>query len=199
MASKKQDTVGTGDEPVSEYRQRVEAANRKLIRRQAEVGKALADELHAKGVRKKAEGSRDRAVMDLQKVIDGQLPLPGMENAGEDSAPVATGADAPVSELGAKLLKATIGDDVFQAAKDRGEPVGLTAAVLEKLEAADIKTIAGLEAHMRETRDWWLTLAKSQDADAVRRAVDSLREYRVVHPHDEQPQPVEQADEAAKE
>ncbi len=170
------------------YRKTVETANRRLHKFQAAVSEAEAELDIKKGVLKKAIGNRDAAVCDLQKAIEGQRSLPGLEEAGYSppDAPQPGNPDNwPISELGAKQLAKTVGKDLVAACKERGEPIGLTNKTLETLEGADIRTIADLEKQMREAFAWWSPLAKTADAIVVRRVSDSLREFRVVNRHAE--------------
>lgn len=172
----------------SKYIQRVAKANSRLHKFQSKVAMAEADVEQAKGVLKKAIGDRDGAVIELQKVIEGQQTLPGMEDANDPIEAVSVVGDFtvwPISELGSKQLAKIVGKEVVEACKSRGEPIGLTDKVLEKLESADIATIFDLEKQMREKFAWYEILAKSADAEIVTRVVNSLNEFRRVHPQGE--------------
>ncbi len=165
----------------------IEKANRRLHKFQSAVAEKEADLDVAKGNLKKAIGNRDAAVVDLQKAIEGQRSLPGMEeivDPPEETAPVGSADNWPISELGSKQLAKLVGDDVVEACKNRGEPIGLSKNTLDKLESAELATIADLETRMREKSFWWETLAKSADAAIVTRVVDSLREFRAKHPQE---------------
>lgn len=201
----KQDKAGP------KYINRVLAANKRLHKYQYAVANAEAEVEQARGNLKKAIGDRDAAVVELQKVIEGQQPLPGMEPVDEDEAsgatvPAATGhfgvSDAAVagandtwaiSELGAKALKATVGKELFDACNERQAPIGLTAAQLDKFDAIGITTIAQLEERMRagwvDGKQWFEFLAKKADAAVVTRVTDSLFEFRRKHPAAEPGEP----------
>lgn len=171
----------------SKYVQRVLKANGRLHRFQQKVASAEADVEHAKGVLKKAIGDRDGAVVDLQKVIEGQQTLPGMEDAGDTNEPgdvqFSNPDTSPISDLGTKQLSSLLGADLMESSKNRDEPLGLTNQQLEKFESAGISTIADLEKTMREKpHDWWGFLAKKADAAVVSRVLNSWREYRMKCP-----------------
>ena len=91
----------------------------------------------------------------------------------------------PVAHLGANLLKAHVGQEVFDRAKAAGLPIGLTPMQVEKLvEDGNADTIGRLEAFMAaEPLRWWQTFAKNADAAIVTRVVESLCALRYVHPH----------------
>lgn len=182
-ADAKPEALASESDKQSKYVQRVIKANSKLHRFQQKVASAEADVEHAKGVLKKAIGDRDSAVIDLQKVIEGQQTLPGMEDAGEVGEIQSNPDTSPISDLGTKQLSALLGDEIMEASKNRDEPLGLTNQQLEKFEAAGIVTIADLEKTMREKpHDWWAFLAKKADAAVVSRVLNSWREYRMKCP-----------------
>lgn len=187
-ADAKPEALANESDKQSKYVQRVIKANSKLHRFQQKVASAEADVEHAKGVLKKAIGDRDSAVIDLQKVIEGQQTLPGMEDAGEsdpgDSGEIQSNPDtSPISDLGTKQLSSLLGADVMESSKNRDEPLGLTNQQLEKFESAGIATIADLEKVMRDKpHDWWSFLAKKADAAVVSRVLNSWREYRMKCP-----------------
>lgn len=173
--------------------ERIEKARRKLAKHQNAVEQAEQAKKTADAKLKATIGERDKAVHEMERTIDddraGQAPLPGMDDADEpetEPANVEAGDSSnwPISELGAKQLKKIVGAEVFEAAKEREEPIGLSPDQLGKLEAAEIGTIADLEQTMRDKRDWWVILAKAQDAKIVTRVVDSLAAFRRANPQE---------------
>lgn len=174
--------------------ERIEKAQRKVAKQQNAVEQAEQAKKTADAKLKASQGERDKAVRELERVIEddraGQAPLPGMDDDAEAEAepttePAETSENWPISELGAKQLKKIVGAEFFDAAKAREEPIGLSPDQLGKLEAAEIGTISDLEQTMREKRDWWIILAKAQDAKIVTRVVDSLAAFRM---HNKQPE-----------
>lgn len=173
------------------YLAKIVGANAKLHKRQAEVARAEAAVEQARGNLKAAIGDRDAAVIELQKIIEGKgRPfLPGMEDADvpvETQTKFAPSENTPISELGAKQLTKLVGKEVVDSCKGRGAPIGLSEKILDKLESNEIRTIADLEAKMRDQFAWWNILAKTADAAVVTRVVDSLIEYRRVCPQVQQ-------------
>lgn len=159
---------------------RIEKANRLVMELNAEVAERDSEVKAAKGRLTTAQEDRDSAVVELSRIIAdtkaGQDPLFEMD---EEPEPIHGASDStPISELGSKQLRKLVGADFFDAAKTREEPIGLSSAQLDKLEAAEIRTIADLETRMCEVRDWWLVLAKDPAAGVVTRVSDSLAAYR---------------------
>jgi hypothetical protein len=159
---------------------RIEKANRLVMELNAEVAERDSEVKAAKGRLTTAQEDRDSAVVELSRIISdtkaGQDLL--FEPEEELAAENISSDNTPISELGSKQLRKLVGADFFDAAKNREEPIGLSAAQLDKLEAAEIRTISDLETRMREVRDWWLVLAKDPAAGVVTRVSDSLAAYR---------------------
>lgn len=88
-----------------------------------------------------------------------------------------------LSHLGAKLLKAHVGEDVFGRAKDGDSPIGLTpdqvSKVMDKLKAETIGTLEGLMAG--DNLGWWKPISNRADAPLVIRIVESLGSFRNVY------------------
>jgi len=136
---------------------------------------------------KAAVGDRDKATIELERVIDddkaGQAPLPGVEDQLEADEPVASGGgEWPITVLGSKELAAVVGDDVISRQKEIEDPVGLTEAQLEKLESAcESTTVAGLEKWIAENA-WWHKKIKGFGDKAIQRVVSTLVAFRSVKP-----------------
>jgi hypothetical protein len=136
---------------------------------------------------KAAVGDRDKATIELERVIDddkaGQAPLPGVEEQLEADEPVASGAaEWPITVLGSKELAAVVGDDVISRQKEIEDPIGLTEAQLEKLESAcESTTVAGLEKWIAGD-SWWHQKIKGFGDKAIQRVVSTLVAFRAVHP-----------------
>jgi len=136
---------------------------------------------------KAAVGDRDKATIELERVIDddkaGQAPLPGVEDQLEADEPVASGGgEWPITVLGSKELAAVVGDDVIARQKEIEDPVGLTEAQLEKLESAcESTTVAGLEKWIASD-SWWHKKIKGFGDKAIQRVVSTLVAFRAVKP-----------------
>jgi hypothetical protein len=145
-------------------------------------------------------GARDKAVVEMQRIIkdvrSGQGVLPGTDDddesvgaAAESTAEaVSLDGDAdtwPISELGAKRIKAIAGPEVVESAKDSVDPIGLSDKQLEKLESAEFPTIGALEKAMRENAWWWKAIANDGASAVVQRVISTLNAFRSVNPHQE--------------
>lgn len=110
-----------------------------------------------------------------------QLPLDDGDHAAKVEHP-ATPSSWPIANLGAKLLKQHVGEDVFGRAKDGDSPIGLTPAQIEKI-ISDLKsdTIGSLESLMvGDPLGWHKPIANRADSALVTRIIESLIAFRRV-------------------
>lgn len=174
------------------WRKRLQAAQAAVARAQAEFEEADAE-------RKRAKASVDTAIAKelelVSKFVHGEQMLPfdpsehPEQTAQAPAAQPATGATAandhgaaqPIESLLAKHLKKIVGKDVFDAAKSRGEPLGLSDKQIETLEGADIKTVGDLEKRIREDA-WFLKNLHGFGEKAIDRLTDTLMAFRAVYP-----------------
>lgn len=137
---------------------------------------------------KAAIGRRDAAVIELERVIDedkiGQMRLPFPAPA-KPAKPVVVdpGDTAPISVLNTSSILALVGQDVWEHAKDVEQPIGMTPSHMEKLEAADLRTVASLEKLMRDDRYWSKTVKLGEKGEA--RLIETLRVWRSKNPQPE--------------
>ena len=145
--------------------------------------------------RKELKESLKQAVAELRSCVNrrrtGQRELfkpddfretpvePTQEAAPAD--PIDENATAPLTTLLAKEMKKVVGPDEFKAAKDRGEPIGMTEKQLEVLEAQGWKTIGDIEKAMRENA-WWHQELKGFGPDKIDRLTITLAAFRRVFP-----------------
>jgi len=155
------------------------------------------DECHqgvksAQAAHKAAIGDRDKAVLELGRVIEdaksGQQLLPGTEDDDETTsvavAPVPAGETEswPIDTLGNKKLKGIVGAAAFAAAKNHDDPIGLSDSQLDKLVKSEFNTIGELEKKMQEDSWWHNKVAKDPAAAIIQRVISSLIAFRKVHP-----------------
>lgn len=146
----------------------------------------------AQATLKASIGARDRAVLELGRIIDdvksGQQVLPGTDEDESESQsnpavePSGTAENWPISILGNKQLKLVVGDEAFAAAKNSDDPIGLSDKQIEALEAAEFPTIGELEKQMRENSYWHAKVAKNPAAAIIQRVISSLLAFRKVNP-----------------
>ena len=134
------------------------------------------------------------AEKELSRVIDdaktGQQKLPfddGVATSDSTSGPsaakteIAVEQDWPISELGAKPIKKTVGKEEFQKAKDQDDGLGLSDSQLDKFAEHDISTIRGLEKWMNENPFWHQSIKGFGDA-AIQRVISTLVAFRSKNP-----------------
>ncbi len=177
----------------------VKRAEKNLKKWQNKVAQSTQQKKQSEAQLKSDIGARDKAVIELQRLVDdlgtGQGWLPGMEEtpaAGATtveatSAVLAVGSSEnwPISELGVKRLKVICGAEAFDKQKDIDDPIGLSDKQLESLEAAEFATINDLEKKMREDSWWHAKVAKNPQAAIIQRVISSLLAFRKVHPLEE--------------
>jgi seryl-tRNA synthetase len=105
-------------------------------------------------------------------VINGDTKIP----AGPDEH-----AASPISVLAQKQMIKLVGQDAWQAAKDKEEPFGLAKGELEILETAEIATVGDLEKRMREDA-WWHKKLPKMGEKKIAKLVETLRVWRTKFP-----------------
>lgn len=131
-----------------------------------------------------AIGRRDKAVIELERIIDddrnGQGRLPFNAAPASPAPVVDPGEAAPASVLNTASILALVGQDEWEAAKNREEPIGMTPSHMDKLEASEIRTIGQLEKLMREDRYWRQTIKLGEKGE--QRLIETLRVWRAKNP-----------------
>lgn len=172
--------------------QRILKANQRLHKFQNKVMQSTQAYKAAQGQLKSDIGDRDKAALELQRIIDdvrnGQDPLPGMDVEDEPSTPATSGQPVqqpaqpgekhPIATLGTSELTKLVGADAVEQAKLADDPIGLSDKQLEKLEAAEFSTVEELEDKMRADSWWWKKVANDGHAVVVQRVISSLLAFR---------------------
>lgn len=91
------------------------------------------------------------------------------------------GAEASITVLLAKEMKKIVGKEEFQAAKDRGEPIGMTEKQIEILEGLGWSTIGKMEKGITDN-EWWHRDIKGFGPDKIDRLTITLAAFRRKHP-----------------
>lgn len=146
------------------------------------IGDLDADRKEAKEDLKKAVATL-RACVIRRKTGQKELFTPA-DLAGEvapATLPDDPGAAALITSLLTKEMKKIVGKDEVQAAKERGEPIGMTDKQIEVLEAQGWTTIGTLEKAMRENA-WWHKELKGFGPDKIDRLTITLAAFRRAHP-----------------
>lgn len=166
---------------------------KKLRMAMAAVTTAKAEFEEADAARKAAKAAVDSAVarvLELDaKIANGEqlLPFDPTDTAPVNGSPAPGpagndfGAKESIESLSTKNIKKIAGKDVFDAARAKDEPIGLSDKQVETLIAADIKTIGDLEKRMRED-EWWHKKLSGFGEKNVTRLVDTLLAFRQVYP-----------------
>lgn len=140
--------------------------------------------------RKEAKEDLKKAVATLRACVirrkTGQKELFTPQDLAQTTAPVVAavideGASADIRMLLGKEIKKIVGPEEFQAAKDRGEPIGMTEKQVEVLEAQGWTTIGQLEKALRENA-WWHKELKGFGPDKIDRLTITLAAFRRAHP-----------------
>ena len=140
--------------------------------------------------RKEAKEDLKKAVATLRACVirrkTGQKELFTPQDLAQTTAPVVAavvdeGAGADIRMLLGKEIKKIVGPEEFQAAKDRGEPIGMTEKQVEVLEDQGWTTIGTLEKAMRENA-WWHKELKGFGPDKIDRLTITLAAFRRAHP-----------------
>jgi len=87
----------------------------------------------------------------------------------------------PISELGSKAIKKTVGAIAFDAAKEQDDVIGLSDAQIEKLIEAEMTTVEGLEKWIAEDANWNRKIS-GFGAKAIDRISSTIVAFRRVNP-----------------
>jgi len=175
---------------------RIKAASKNLHKWQNKVAQSQQAHKHATAQLKADVGARDRAVLELQRVLDdvknGQVQLPGTEEtddqatAGGTEPLPAAGQQFDMDVLSAAKITALVGKDAMKAAKDADDPLGMSDSQLEKLTATGMKTLNELEEFIRKDELWHRKI-KGFGETAITRLTSTITAFRKVNPNAEPP------------
>ena len=176
---------------------------KRLLLAQSKVSSANAAFETADAARKKAKAAVDAAIAKELEIVakftsgDQLLPFedaddeqpPNVVNstatAATEAAPFIPGVDPaeaePITVLLAKNMKKICGAEEFDAAKSRGEPIGMTEKQLDVLEGMGWDTIGKFEKAIRE-KSWWHRELKGFGTDKIDRLTITLAAFRRVYP-----------------
>lgn len=148
-----------------------------MVKAAEEKKKAAASEF------KIAETRYRSAVNDLVKLSRGQKVVPSTEGRLGEPQLDSDAGKWPLSQLGQKEIKAVVGDEEFEAAKKRDEPLGLTPAQIQKFADVKLVTIADLEARMVELpKEWFFPVSNTIDSKVAQRVIATIGAVRRKHP-----------------
>jgi hypothetical protein len=137
---------------------------------------------HKKDCKSAFDKARTEYIREADAIADGQelLPFPEEKLDGKKAA-ASNGSDHAANEkitaLLTKAIKKAVGSDTFE-----NEKIGITDSVIEKLEAADIKTIGDLEKRMRGEDGKFLNQIPGVKDAAIDKISLTLLAYRSVFP-----------------
>lgn len=176
---------------------------KKLLVAQSKVASAEAAFETSDAARKKAKAAVDAAIAKELEIVakftsgDQLLPFedaddeqaPNVVNstatAATEAAPFIPGVDPaeaePITVLLAKNMKKICGAEEFEAAKNRGEPIGMTEKQLDVLDGMGWDTIGKFEKAIRENA-WWHKELKGFGPDKIDRLTITLAAFRRVYP-----------------